>query len=303
MSLLFGNTRLQTANWQPPTANRKPASLTLLLLLLIAGCGSSKTEQRTDEVYSRHLQRKVSITVINTPIPKDRSQLNLLILNDGQDMEEMGVKQIVDSLYKAGLIRPLLVVGVPAGDRMQEYGIAGKPDFQRRGAKADHYNSFIDNELYPFIKKNAGVQKFRTVAIAGWSLGGLSAFDIAWNNTNKIDKAGIFSGSFWWRDKDSQDSSYSDDKNRIVLSKIRMARRKASQEFWFYAGGAEETSDRDGDGTIDVIDDTKDTRDLLLERSLITEKGSPLTIDAMGKHEIASWKKHFPEFLIWAFGK
>lgn len=291
----IANSKRQTSNLILPAY--------LFLFLVLIGCQSSKTEQRTDELYSRHLQRKITITVIHTPIPKDKSGLNLLILNDGQDIAAMGIKQMVDSLFKAGSIKPLVVVAVPAGDRMQEYGVAGKPDFQKRGNKADHYNSFIDDELYPFIKKQAGVQKFRTVAMAGWSLGGLSAFDIAWNNTGKIDKAGIFSGSFWWRDKDSNDSTYSDDKNRIVLSKIKMARRKGSQEFWFYAGGAEETSDRDGDGTIDVIDDTKDTRDLLLQRSLITESGSPLVIDPVGKHDIETWKKHFPDFLVWAFGK
>lgn len=307
-TLQYGNQAKASLN-EPKrvTRNYQTARLRLflffLVLLVVTGCKSSKTDQRTDELYSRHLRKKVTITVINTPVPKDRSNLNLLILNDGQDMIAMNVRQIVDSLFRAGLIQPLLVVGIPAGDRMQEYGVAGKPDFQHRGSRADHYNSFIDNELYPFIKKQAGVQKFHTVAIAGWSLGGLSAFDVAWNNAGKIDKAGIFSGSFWWRDKDSNDSTYSDDKNRIVLAKIRLARRKGSQDFWFYAGGMEETSDRDKDGIIDVIDDTKDTRDLLLQRSLITETGSPIIIDPAGKHDLDTWRKHFPEFLLWAFGK
>ncbi|MBK7123442.1 MAG: hypothetical protein IPH68_11905 [Chitinophagaceae bacterium] len=76
-------------------------------------------------MYSRHLQRQVKLTIISTPMPDDKTELNLLILNDGQDMEKLGVKEALDSLYKKGLIRPLLIVGVHAGDREQEYGVAG----------------------------------------------------------------------------------------------------------------------------------------------------------------------------------
>ena len=81
---------------------------------------------------------------------------------------------------------------------MQEYGVAGYPDYQNNGTAAEKYAAFIDDELYPFIKKRAGVRKFNSITIAGCSLGGLSAFDIAWDHADKIDKVGVFSGSFWY---------------------------------------------------------------------------------------------------------
>lgn len=271
--------------------------------LLAFACRSKAPSQQEDQLYSRHLQRQVKLTIINTPIPSDKADLNLLIVNDGQDAGEMRLKHIVDSLDAGGLLQPLLVVAVHAGERMQEYGISGKPDYEKRGTRADHYNAFIGNELYDFIKKKSGTRKFKSVAVAGWSLGGLSAFDIAWNNYSKIDKAGIFSGSFWWRDKDSKDSSYSDDKNRIVLPLIRAARRKPSTQYWFYAGAQEENSDRDKDGITDVVDDTQDMRAALISKGLVNAGNCPLVIDPQGKHDIPSWSKHFPEFLIWAFGK
>jgi hypothetical protein len=34
-------------------------------------------------VYSRHLQKHISITVISTTVPKNKSDFNLLLLNDG----------------------------------------------------------------------------------------------------------------------------------------------------------------------------------------------------------------------------
>ncbi|MGB4843980.1 MAG: alpha/beta hydrolase-fold protein [Ferruginibacter sp.] len=279
------------------------SALTLALLLITAvGC-KSKIKQQDDEIYSRHLQRHVKLTIISTPMPDDKTDLNLLILNDGQEMGQFGVKVIVDSLYKKGLIKPLLVVGVHAGDRMKEYGVANYPDYLKRGDKADHYDDFINNELYPFAKKNASVRKFKSVAIAGCSQGGLSAFDIAWNRADKIDKVGVFSGSFWWRDKDDKAADYSDDKNRVMFTKLKASRKKPGLKYWFYAGDKEEDADRDKDGIIDVVDDTKDLIELIKNKNVSLPDDIRFTEDANGKHDYGSWSKQLPGFLIWAFGK
>ncbi len=258
-------------------------------------------KQKDDELYSRHLQRKVKLTVIFTPIPNDKSQLNLLILNDGQDIEKFRVKEITDSLYKKKLIAPLVIVAVDAGDRMQEYGVADKPDFDGRGARAGYYDAFINDELYFYAKKEAGVRKFNSVAIAGCSMGGLSAFDIAWNHPEKIDKVGVFSGSFWWRDKSTSDSTYSDETNRIMYAKLKASRKKPKLQYWFYAGTGEETSDRDKDGIIDVVDDTKDII-ALIQRKNICAPGDIVYKEVKdARHDYPYWSAVLPDFLMWAF--
>ena len=276
----------------------------ILVLLLISAFGcKSKIKQQDDEIYSRHLQRHVKLTIISTPMPDDKAEMNLLILNDGQEMGQFRVKEIIDSLYKQKLIKPLLAVGVHAGDRMKEYGVAGYPDFLNRGDKAGFYDDFINNELYPFAKKNAGVRKFKSVAIAGCSQGGLSAFDIAWNRADKIDKVGVFSGSFWWRDKDDKAADYSDEKNRIMLNKIKASRKKAGLKYWFYAGDKEEDGDRDKDGITDVVDDTKDLIELIKSKNICLPEDIRFTEDTNGRHDYTAWSKQLPAFLIWAFGK
>lgn len=272
------------------------------MLVTAFGC-KSKIKQQDDAIYSRHLQRHVKLTIISTPLPDDKTELNLLLLNDGQDLGRFRVKEIVDSLYRKNLIKALLIVGIDAGDRMKEYGVAGYPDFLNRGDKADRYDEFINNELYPFAKKNATVRKFKTVAIAGCSMGGLSAFDIAWNRADKIDKVGVFSGSFWWRDKDVNAADYSDDKNRIILNKLRASRKKPGLKYWFYAGDKEEDADRDKDGIIDVVDDTKDLVALIKDKHVCLPDDIVFTEDANGKHDYSSWSSQLPAFLIWAFGK
>src|SRR6185437_16620197 len=81
-----------------------------------------KIKEAKDSVYSRHLQKHIDLTILSTPVPKDKNSFNLLLLNDGQDIEQFRIKGIIDSLYKKKLLQPLLVVSVTPFDRMQEYG-------------------------------------------------------------------------------------------------------------------------------------------------------------------------------------
>jgi len=276
--------------------------LGILVLFFSTGC-KNKIKQHEDEIYSRHLQRQVKLTIISTPMPDDKTELNLLLLNDGQDAGKFRVKEILDSLYRKKLIKPLIIVGIAAGDRMKEYGVSENPDFMNRGDKADKYAAFIDNELYPFAKKKAGVRKFKSVVLAGCSLGGLSAFDVAWDHADKIDKVGVFSGSFWWRDRDDKAVDYSDDKNRIIINKIRSSRKKPHLQYWFYAGAKEENGDRDKDSIIDVVDDTRDLVQLIKSKNVCLPEDVFYTEDPDGIHDYLSWSNHLPAFLLWAFGK
>lgn len=277
----------------------------ILITLCLAGilsC-SKKIKKIEDKIYSRHLQTHIPLSIISTPLPDDTKKINLLLLNDGQDIEQLNVVKTVDSLYKATAIEPIIIVAIHSIDRMQTYGVAGIPDYNKRGSKADKYEQFIFNELLPFVKKQSGVRKFNSIAIAGCSLGGLSAMDIAWNHADKINKVGVFSGSFWWRDIDITDTAYSDSKNRILLSKIKTSRKRPKLNYWFYTGDKEEISDRDKDGIIDVVDDTKDLIEIIQNKKLTTTGEIVFKQSEDGKHDYNSWSKYFPEFMVWAFGK
>ncbi len=276
--------------------------LLISCIILISACGP-KIKETTDSIYSRHLQKHIDLTVISTPVPEDKKSFNLLLLNDGQDISKLRVKNVVDSLYRKKIIQPLVVVAINAFDREKEYGVTGYPDYMNNGASPEKYASFIENELLPFIKKMTGVRKFNSITIAGCSLGGISAFDFAWDHADKIDKVGVFSGSFWLRDKDAADPTYSDDKDRVILNKIRSSRKKPHLKYWFYAGGNEETADRDKDGIIDVIDDTKDLVDLIKKKNVSPSQDIFYTEVKEGKHDYDSWSNVFPQFLIWADGK
>ena len=271
-------------------------------IILISACGS-KIKETKDSVYSRHLQKHIDLNIISTPVPKEKNSFNLLLLNDGQDIEKLRAKDAVDSLYRKKMIQPLVVVSINAFDREKEYGVSGSPDYLNNGTLADKYALFIENELLPFIKKRTGVRKFNSVTIAGCSLGGVSALDFAWDHADKINKVGIFSGSFWLRDMNADDSTYSDEKDKIILNKVRASRKKPHLKYWFYVGGSEETADRDKDGIIDVIDDTKDLIDLIKKKNVSPPQDIFYSEIKEGKHDYSSWSKVFPQFLVWAEGQ
>lgn len=280
----------------------------IILLTAFTGCiflfsCKKNTKQREEEIYSKHLQEHLKISVISTPPPDDMGKMNLLLVNDGQEFAQFRVKEIVDSLYKNNLIKPLLVVGIHAKYRNSIYGVSGFPDYKKNGDKASYYAGFINNELIDYIKKNAGTRTFESIAMAGCSLGGLSALDIAWDHHEKIDKVGVFSGSFWWRDKDAAAKDYDNEKNRIMLSKIKDSRKKPKLKYWFYTGGNEEESDRDKDGITDVEDDTKDLINQVKSKNVCRPEDILYVQDNNGMHNYNSWSKHLPSFLTWAFGK
>lgn len=276
------------------------AFLFITVLIVAFGCKAT-IKQQEDEVYSRHLQRQVKLSIISTPMPDDKSELNLLLLNDGQNLEKLHVKEIVDSLYRKKLIKPLIIVGIIAGDRNKEYGVSGMPDYMNHGNKADKYAAFIDNELYAFVKKKAGVRKFKSVVIAGGALGGLSAFDIAWDHADKIDKVGVFSGSFLFTAKSLEDPGYTDANDRILLNKIKASRKKPRLAYWFYGDDANEKGMRYMDSV--TINHTKDLVALLKTKNLPTVGEISYTENEGNSNDYNGWRHQLPAFLLWAFGK
>jgi len=251
---------------------------------------------------SEQLKRDVNCTLLLPEEDYFAEPFNLLLLNDGQELQALRLKETIEELTEARRIKPLLVVAIHANEeRLQEYGTAGKPDFKKRGSKASLYTEFIKTELLPAITKLTGIENFASTAFAGFSLGGLSALDIAWNNADLFDKVGVFSGSFWWRGKDLM-KGYTDN-DRIMHSIIHDTKVKPDLKIWLQTGTSDETADRNKNGIIDSIDDTID---LIKELEL---KGFKRPDDIRyvemfgGQHNTETWAKAMPKFLLWAFGR
>lgn len=253
---------------------------------------------------SVQLERDVTADVYLPEGLTDMRDAALLLFNDGQDLERMGFAGLLADLYDRGSLQPLLCIGIHAGaDRKMEYGTAGRPDYQGWGSRADRYSRFIFDELLPAIRERYRATSFREKAFAGFSLGALSAMDIVWHHPQEFARAGLFSGSFWWRTRDKNDPAYNESTDRIMHAAVRNGGYYPWLKFFFECGTEDETEDRNHNGVIDSIDDTQDLIAALAARGYDRQRDIRYLEIAGGKHNVETWARAMPEFLLWGWGK
>ncbi len=260
-------------------------------------------EKKEVYIHSRFLLREVQVDFYVPRSVSNPSELSLLLINDGQDLPRMNFERILNELLSSASISPVLCVGIHAGtDRINEYGTSGVPDYLNRGTKADAYQQFIVAELVPFLHTSQGIEKFKSIGIAGFSLGGLSAIDTAWNHSSVFSAVGVFSGSFWWRTKDLNDG-YNEETDRIMHQKIKAGKYQPNLRFYFTTGSLDETADRNNNGIIDSIDDTISLIAELKNLGYNTDYDIMYINYEEGKHDVETWSKAMPQFLLWGWGR
>ncbi|WP_316819749.1 alpha/beta hydrolase [Pedobacter gandavensis] len=256
-------------------------------------------------------QNTISSAILKRTVPLEffipdnllgNETINLLLLNDGQDAVALNIEQTLNALNEKNRLESLIIVAIHASaHRIQEYGVAGVPDYLGRGSNAGLYRDFVMTELLPYIQQELGITINGKKGFAGCSLGGISAFDIAWNNSDYFDLTGVFSGAFWWRDKDLKEG-YTDE-NRILHRMIRESNAHPDLKFWLMTGTEDETADRNHNMIIDSIDDTIDVIKELLKKGYQRPQDIAYYEMVGGKHEVSTWAKAMPAFLCWAFGR
>jgi enterochelin esterase-like enzyme len=225
----------------------------------------------------------------------------VLYANDGQDMAALRMRATLERLYGEGAIEGIIVVAAhTTADRLNEYGTAGIPNSDGLGARADEYTRFLVGDVMAYVNR-----RYRTLtgaentAIMGWSLGGLSAFDIAWKHPDLFGTVGVFSGSFWWRtDSSSLEARQS---SRIAHTRVREGKKREGLRLWFEAGTNDEADDRDGNGVIDAIQDTTELMDELRLKGYVDGEDMAYVEVEGGEHDQATWARVLPDFLGWAF--
>jgi iron(III)-enterobactin esterase len=255
-------------------------------------------------ITSRFLKREIKIDFFLPDKIAGAGELSLLLINDGQSMGELGLQKILEELYRRDQITPILCAGIYAGqERKMEYGTAIQSDYLGRGAKAGLYTSFVIKELLPLINKRFHQFHFKEKAFAGFSLGGLMAFDIVWNYPQEFNRVGVFSGSLWWRSLDHTHDEYEDELHRIMHQQIKKGKYHPGLKFFLTTGSFDETHDRNNNGIIDSIDDTIALINDLESLGYENKKDIRYINYDDGRHDIATWARAMPEFLKWGWGK
>ncbi|MEO5630181.1 MAG: alpha/beta hydrolase-fold protein [Thermomonas sp.] len=258
------------------------------------------------------------------------SRYPVLYLNDGQDLQGVGVEATLQRLYAGHEIEPLIVVAIDMPpDRMAGYGLfdrgarhslPAQTKYGWVGLNAQAYARWLTATLVPVIDA-----RYRTMtnadqrAILGWSLGALSAFGIGWQYPELFGRVGAFSPSFWIsEDRSDVDSIQA---TRLVHRLVDASEPGPRLKLFLAVGTAEETNDRDGDGVIDVLDDSRDLLDGWQtpdgrsrkglrqlgydvnadSATLVTKNAASLYVLEGGRHDQASWARILPAFLRWAY--
>lgn len=240
-----------------------------------------------------------------------QARYDVLYVNDGQDMEAVGLEATLERLDARHAIARIIVVAIDMPpDRMAGYGlfdrgrgeaIVAPTRYGDVGAHAHVYATWLTQVLVPAIDA-----RYRTRAasdgrtILGWSLGALSAFGIGWQYPELFGRVGAFSPSFWLAADRSNATSVQ--VTRIVHRLVDATAPRQRQEMFFGVGTDEERDDRDGDGVVDVLDDTRDLVERMAARGTEGE-GAVLFLLPGGRHDPSSWARMLPAFLHWAHGR
>lgn len=309
----------------------------LLAAVVLAGIAATPAVARATDAGVRKLTlvapafapESIHVSVFLPPdyATATRRRYPVLYANDGQDMPAVGLQPTLASLYRERAIEPVIVVAVDMlHDRASAYGLSDRARGQSVvggsvigpiGLKAAAYSSWVATTLVPYIDAHYRTRaQVRSRAVMGWSLGALNAFDLGWQYPDVFGTVGAMSPSFWLAADRSDAAAVQ--RSRLALAAVDRGPPRGGLRFWFAAGTAEETNDRDHDGVIDVIDDLHDlidgyqgdgvTRRGLRQLGYRVGEGAAagqadvgVFLLSGGRHRQASWAKMLPVFLRWAF--
>lgn len=263
---------------------------------LMPQLSTSPLQKQSRSWFSPFLNREVSFTVVSSIHENIHQIPHFVFLQDGQDYEALEMDATLTAFYDQFPEARLIVISIPTSDRrLHEYGVIGIPDYKNRGDKASEYAQFWEKEVWAQIQEMYPTAPSAKLTICGFSLSGLSAFDLAWSLPH-FHQVGVFSGSFWWRSKAYEDD-YDDENGRIMHVKVRNTLQPKAIRAWFQCGTADEKDDRNNNGIIDSIEDTLDLMSELRKKGI-----DQLHYEEVsgGEHHPSTWKKIMPQFLAWA---
>ncbi|MGO4222256.1 alpha/beta hydrolase [Lysobacter sp. TAF61] len=249
----------------------------------------------------------------------------VLYINDGQDMQAVGLESTLARLYADHAIEPVIVVAIDMlHDRMGTYGLSdraagasapGTSRFGPIGTRAHDYAQWLAQTLVPYVDGHYRTQPQASArTMLGWSLGALQAFDMGWQYPELFARVGAFSPSFWLPAVPAQGGE------RLAQAQVERGPKRDGLRMFIAIGSAEETDDRDRNGVFDALDDAltlirgghEGTRELhglgglgysvsLAYAPCRPQADIDFLLLSDGRHNQASWARMLPVFLHWAY--
>ena len=225
----------------------------------------------------------------------------VLYMHDGNNLfdartsfaGEWEVDETIKKLVANNQMQEIIVVGIyNTKERIAEY--TPVPDPSHGGGQGKIYADFVVKTLKPFIDS-----KYRTLTdrehtgVMGSSLGGLISLYIGQEYPEVFGLIGAMSPSVWWS------------KLQILQSfgDFLQNYQGPKPKIWLDCGTSEETDDRDGDGINDMLDDTRNMRDLLLKNGYVTDVNLGYFEAQYASHSEIAWASRVWRPLVFFFGK
>ncbi len=106
---------------------------------------------------------------------------------------------------------------------------------------------------------------------------------------------------YGWRRK-GYNEGYDDEKDRIMHLQIQKGYYKPWLKFFIQTGLLDEKADRNNNGIIDSVEDAVDLIAALKDKGYTDEQINYVELED-GTHDVETWARAFPEFLVWGWGR
>jgi len=216
-------------------------------------------------------------------------------MHDGQNLfdgmtsyipnKEWKCDESAEALIDAGVIRPLIIVGIDnAGmDRGNEY-LPSKVKFRgaEMGGKANLYTQMLTDEIMPMINS-----KYRTLtgpkntAVGGSSFGGIISLHIGLTRPDVYGYVAALSPSLWWD-------------NHLLTKNYDALKAKLPFKLWMDIGTKEGP---------EAVPDCDAMDKVLKHKGWKPRRDYTYVVDSDAEHNEVAWSHRFPAILRFFFGK
>lgn len=204
---------------------------------------------------------------------------------------DWGLDTTAEELTTAGRMEEIIIVGVSnTPDRAAEYTPSRGARIE--GGKADLYGAFLIDDVKPFIDSHYRTRpEAEHTGLIGSSLGGLVSIYLGWQHAEVFGRICAMSVSVWWD-------------HRVILDEVEANRQgPRNRKIWLDVGTLEgANADSDGDGVVDMVDDARDLRDLLMEQGFRMHENLEYFEDVGAPHNEWAWRQRAAAPMLFFWG-
>lgn len=209
----------------------------------------------------------------------------VLLMLDGQNLfdgtksfipgQEWRVDETATMLINAGVVEPLIIVGITNGNERRINDYTPTPS-QRGGGNGDGFGRYLTETVIPRLQKDYRVSSF---GLAGASLGGLITAYLGLRHPSAFDRLGVFSPSVWWD-------------GRYLLRQLDGSRPARRQRIWLDMGSREGA---------DALTDAKALRDAYVRKGWRVGKDLAYAEETLAEHNEIAWRGRFGPMLMFLY--